>query len=209
MTKTFKPAQLNALMKSRETYHIGGQQRWIRTSRTIPEIEAIWFRMHQKEQKDWQEKLRPVLEAIYAQGGKAHCVPINSSKNGDKWWEYVVSNVGEHFGQKHCLAYSFNWVDKPAKPVLLELGQKYYNLNLRHDNRELVNQCLVRELLAQRLLSYLNKEFPLPMALDRSHIRDLVINGRHYVFIAEYNQRGFPAWTNKTWATEINTTHLN
>jgi len=186
----------------------GYKRREIRKTRTISEVEAIWFKLHCVEQELWNGVIRLIIRKIYDAGGVAHCIPSNSNKNDNKWWAWKVENNGKDFGKEEVITYSFNWVDKPKRACNLDLGQLFYDMEKRHERCELKWQWIARGILKTMLEDYMYKNYKLPIVIDDSYIKDLVINGRHYVFVGEYNHHGYPTWVNKTWATKLEEIHL-
>lgn len=87
----------------------------------IPKLEDLWHRCKGHTERAHKRLWLSTFQAILKAGRKAHCEPTHWNAGDGKWWLYHISNdrgMGEGIG--------FDWVDKPTKPLNLELGNAFY-----------------------------------------------------------------------------------
>jgi hypothetical protein len=153
----------------------------------IPTLEARKWRMKERKDRFYHEVWRPLYDLL-VKVGEAHAKPTHKFKSEKKWWLYKTYECEDthHIG--------FDWVDTPAKPKNVEIGQRYYELD-RRIMRYYGYINLFDIVLGLAIHKFLRMEHP-PQAAGVS-LR-LVLNGRNYWYVSGYVGHAID-WVKVNW----------
>lgn len=157
----------------------------------IKKLEQRYQNIKAKRDNFIKTRWEPIYNKLM-ENEKAHVFPKYVENNKDKeWWLYSIRHVGDN----HYIG--FDWVEGPQKPINVELGTEYYEVE-RKLSRYNKYVHMFSTVLHKAIDRFLRKNAP----TKTNQILKLVINGRNYWYRSVLYQTNYLEWHKICWSDE-------